>query len=313
MQTVTLGRSKLVATVAGLGTGGYSRIGFFQYGPEHAASIVRTAFDAGVNFFDSSAVYRTESAIGAGLHGIARDKYILSTKFLCRERGKGMKTEADFMESLEKSLRALRTDYVDIFHLHAVYPEDYARVCEIFVPALQKARQQGKIRFPGVTEIFNDDTTHDMLQMALEDDFFDVVMVGYNLLNPSAAQTVFPLAMEKNIGTLCMFAVRNALSHPDSLKQMIQEILAHGQADAGILRPDEDLSFLAREGGATSIVQAAYRFCRHTPGVDVVLTGTGNAEHLKENLASIKMPPLPEATLQKLAALFGSVTCVSGE
>ena len=189
MQTITLGRSNLTATVAGLGTGGFSRIGFFKYGPEHAASIVRAAFDEGVNFFDSAEIYGTESAVGAGLDGIARDKYILSTKFLHKRREGNIRTSAEFMESLEASLRALRTDYVDIYHLHGVHQDDYDRLCEIFIPAMEKARQQGKIRFPGVTEMFNTDTSHKMLRRAINDGFFDVVMVGYNLLNPSAAIT----------------------------------------------------------------------------------------------------------------------------
>ncbi|MGB7037690.1 MAG: hypothetical protein WBD71_19440, partial [Xanthobacteraceae bacterium] len=49
----------------------------------------------------------------------------------------------------------------------------------------------------------------------------------------------------------------------------------------------------------------AYRFVRHEPGVDVVLFGTGNVEHLRSNLASLLKPPLPQADRERLAALFG--------
>jgi aryl-alcohol dehydrogenase-like predicted oxidoreductase len=60
-------------------------------------------------------------------------------------------------------------------------------------------------------------------------------------------------------------------------------------------------------------MDAAYRFCRHTPGIDVVLTGTGSREHLLENLASIEKPPLPPHILEQIEALFGRVDCVSGQ
>lgn len=313
MQTVTLGRTGITATVAGLGTGGHSRVGFAKYGPDHAASIVRAAFDGGVNFIDSSAAYGTEGAVGQGMDGVPRDRYILSTKFPYRDKEGGIKSGGDLMAGLEASLKALRTDYVDIYHIHGVHPEHYAQACDALVPALIKAKEQGKIRFPGITEVFAFDTTHKTLQMAVPDDCFDVIMVGYNLLNPSAAKTVLPLTAERGIGTLCMFAVRDALSRPESLKADIAKMIASGQVDAALVKPDEDLSFLTEGGAAASVMEAAYRFCRHTPGLDVILTGTGSAEHLRENIASIQAPPLPDAILAKLDAMFGKVDCVSGE
>jgi aryl-alcohol dehydrogenase-like predicted oxidoreductase len=60
METITLGRTGLKATVAGLGCGGFSRIGFGKYGLDHAAGIVRTAYDNGVNFFYTATVYGTQ-------------------------------------------------------------------------------------------------------------------------------------------------------------------------------------------------------------------------------------------------------------
>jgi aryl-alcohol dehydrogenase-like predicted oxidoreductase len=138
-------------------------------------------------------------------------------------------------------------------------------------------------------------------------------MVGYNILNPSAARQVFPLAIEKNLGVLCMFAVRSALANPAQLKIDIGRILEHGQADPALVKDEKVLDFLVESGAAASIMEAAYRFCRHTPGVGVVLTGTGNAGHLKDNLASIQKGPLPKDVLEKLETLFGRVDCVNGQ
>src|SRR6202035_5580928 len=72
----------------------------------------------------------------------------------------------------------------------------------------------------------------------------------------------------------------------------------------------DPLGFLVHEGGASSVIDAAYRFVRHEPGVDVVLFGTGDPEHLRSNIASILKPPLPAADREKLAALFGHLVGV---
>ena len=76
----------------------------------------------------------------------------------------------------------------------------------------------------------------------------------------------------------------------------------------------DPLGFLVHDnaagGGATSVVDAAYRFVRHEPGVDVVLFGTGDVGHLKTNIASLLKPPLPEADRERLARLFGHLVGV---
>jgi aryl-alcohol dehydrogenase-like predicted oxidoreductase len=307
METVTLGRTGLKATVAGLGCGGFSRIGI-KYGLDHAAGIVRAAFDEGVNFFDTATAYGTQNAVGKGLSGIPRDRYILSTKFPYRN-----KSGEDLLRTLDESLRELGTGYVDIYHLHGVSAADYPAVKETLVPAMEQAKKAGKIRFTGITEAFGSDTAHQMYRLCLQDDLFDVIMVGYNLLNPSAAKRVLPAAREKNLGVLCMFAVRSALSNPGQLKTDIGRILARGQADPTLVKDEKVLDFLVDRGAASSVIEAAYRFCRHTPGIHVVLTGTSSAAHLRDNLASIRKGPLSGETLEKLETLFGRVDCVSGQ
>ncbi len=311
MQTTQLGRTRLRVTVAGLGTGGHSRVGIAQ-GEEHAAKIVRAAYDAGVNFFDTSAVYGTEAALGTGLAGIARDGYILSTKFPYKDKQGAVHKPEVLMAALENSLKLLRVDCVDIYHLHALVAEDYAQASETLFPAMIKAKEQGKLRFFGATELFSVDTGHEMFARALKDDFFDVIMVGYNLLNPSAAERVFPITMEKGVGVLCMFAVRSALSNPEKLGAEILRMAETQQIDEALVGSVDILDFLTENGAARSIMEAAYRFCRHTPGIDVTLTGTGSLDHLHDNLRSIEMPPLPGDILGKLRAMFGRVDCVSG-
>ena len=89
--------------------------------------------------------------------------------------------------------------------------------------------------------------------------------------------------------------VRRALSRPDELARVAAELVEQGRVDGADLDLDDPLGFLVHEGGAASVVEAAYRFARHEPGCHVVLTGTGSVEHLEENVRSINAPPLPDA------------------
>lgn len=313
METVTLGYTGIRVTAAGLGTGGHSRLGMSQHGLNHAAGIVRCAFENGVNFFDSSVIYGTESAIAEGLRGIHRDRYVLSTKYPYQNQDSGICTKNDLERVLEESLRSLGTDYIDIYHLHSVKTAHYEQVRDTLVPAMQKAQKQGKIRSIGITEGFYADTTHQMLKMAIMDDVFQVIMVGYNMLNPSAAKVILPEATKRGIGILCMYAVREALVNRRTLHKNIRTILVRSQADPNLLHANEDLSFLVHGGFADSIVEAAYRFCHHTPGIHTTLTGTGNTEHLIRNIKALQACPLHPDALDRLAALFGEVDCISGE
>jgi len=312
MEKHTLGRTGLEASVAGLGSGGFSRLGMFSEGIDHAGRIIRQAYEEGVNFFDTATRYGTEPALGKALQGIARDNYILSTKFPHSDNGKLKPAEA-LEQSVDESLKELKTDYIDIYHLHGVLPQLYPLARDRFYPELLKMKEKGKIRFTGLTELFGTDSSHEALKLALQDDLWDVVMLGYNIINPSAAKTVLPLTQAKNVGTLCMFAVRNSLSKPEELKIDVQKMIAAHQVDQSLVKEEHTLDFLIDSGYSKTIMEAAYRFCRHTAGIDVTLTGTGNPQHLAENIKSIQMPPLPREALDRLEAMFGRVDCVSGE
>jgi L-galactose dehydrogenase len=116
---------------------------------------------------------------------------------------------------------------------------------------------------------------------------------------------VFPITREKGIGTLLMFAVRSMFADPPRIARELRELAAKGLVDKSLGDTDDPLGFLIHEGGAANITEAAYRYVRHEPGVDVVLFGTGDAGHLRANVASLLKPPLPEADRAKLRALFG--------
>jgi len=96
------------------------------------------------------------------------------------------------------------------------------------------------------------------------------------------------------------------------LKEMCGELIQKRRITKNDLDANDPLGFLLRESDAATLPEAAYRFCRHEPGVDVVLTGTGNPEHLKENIAAILKPPLPQPVLERLDRLFGGLDSLTG-
>jgi len=309
-----LGRTGLSASVMGLGCGGPSRLGQrWEQGEAESVRVVRAALDAGVNLIDTAESYRTEAIVGAALRDVSRDDVIISTK-KSTWGDHWPATGEQVVEALEASLARLGTDYIDIYHMHAVTPERYSQACDELVPVLEKLRDQGKIRFLGITEEFNADFDHRMLQQAVKDDCWDVMMVGFNLLNQTARQSVFPATRAKNIGTLIMFAVRRAMSDPDRLVGTLADLVDRGKVDPAALNGDgAALGWLLGDGGATSMPDAAYRFCRHEPGADVILSGTGSLEHLAANVASHRREDLPVAHRRRLEEIFADVDDVSGQ
>jgi L-galactose dehydrogenase len=317
MKQVKLGKTGLEVGVAGLGSGGSSRLGQgYGFSREDSIKVIKAALDMGITFFDTAAVYKTEEIVGEGLLG-QRDEVVISTKVQVIKPGSSasgddMALPKQIRDGLETSLKKLQTDYIDIFHLHGVMPDQYGYCVEHLMPELIKMREQGKIRYIGITERFISDTDHIMLSKAVTDDFWDVMMIGLNFLNPSARKSLFPITQQKGIATLIMFAVRTALSKTSVLKELLQEMADQNLIDQVIASEPEPLKFLTDAGVASSIMDAAYRFCRFEPGAEVILTGTGNIDHLRQNVVSIDTLSLPSETLNQLDAIFGHVNTVSG-
>jgi aryl-alcohol dehydrogenase-like predicted oxidoreductase len=312
VEHTTLGRSGLRVSVAGLGCGGHSRLGTATGKSEQeSVAVVRQALDLGISLVDTAEAYGTEAIVGKALQDVRRDQVVIATKKLLPPPDHP-DPAGELRHGLEQSLRRLGTDYVDIYFLHGVRPGQYRFAHDVLVPVLIKMREQGKLRFIGITEAFSRDSGHDMLQQAVQADCWDVMMVGFNVLNQSARSRVFPHTQAKNIGVLGMFAVRTALSQPPRLKALLAELKDSGQVAAEVCDAADPLGFLTQGGKAASLPEAAYRYCRYEPGIDVVLTGTGNVEHLKANVAALLKPPLVEGNVRRIADLFGRVDSVSG-
>lgn len=310
MQYTTLGKTGLRVSVAGLGCGGNSRIGLGT-GKTEAESIalVRAALDLGITYFDTAEVYGTEPILGKAIVPHERLKVVISTKGRIRKDGDPLPV-ADVIANLDKSLRNLNTDFIDAYLLHGVPPEllDYAR--EQVLPALLKEKDKGKIRHIGITETAANDPDHAMLDRALNDPVWEVVMFAFHLMNQNARQIIFPRTRNGGAGTLLMFVVRNIFSKPAVLAETLSALAAAGTLPAALSDDPDPLGFLVHDGGAASLLDAAYRFARHELGSDVVLFGTSSIAHMHSNVASILAPPLPAADLTRLNELFGHLTGV---
>ncbi len=305
MQYTTLGRTGLRVSVAGLGTGGFSRMGLKSGKTEdEAACLVLDAVELGVNFIDTAPPYGTEGVVGKALKSLPRESVVVATKSTVHRNGEWWSPER-VVASLDNSLRVMGTDYIDVFNLHAVEPQMYDYALNTLAPALLAQKEKGKIGHIGLTENPIVDFTNETLKRALQDEVWEVFMVGFHMMHQGARQNVFPVSREKGIGTLLMFAVRSIFADPPRVAREMRALAAKGLVEPWLGETDDPLGFLVHEGGAADMIEAAYRFARHEPGVDVVLFGTGDAEHLRSNVASLLKPPLPAADRAKLAALFG--------
>jgi aryl-alcohol dehydrogenase-like predicted oxidoreductase len=310
MEYATLGRTGLKVSVAGLGCGGFSRLGLGTgKSTAEAVTLIRQALDMGVNLLDTAAAYGTEEVVGEAIKHVGRENVVIATKaWIPRSEGRHAVERA--VAGLDNSLRRLGTDYVDIFQLHGVMPGAYEQAREVIAPALLKEQAKGKLRHLGVTEAASEDSEHDMLQRAVKDGVWDVVMVAFHMMHQNARAKVFPLTLANRVGTLLMFVVRNIFSRPERLTTALRELTQRRELPRWLADAPNPLGFLLHEGGAGTITEAAYRFARHEPGVDVVLFGTGDPEHLRSNIAALLAPPLPLADRLTLTKLFGRLSGV---
>jgi aryl-alcohol dehydrogenase-like predicted oxidoreductase len=305
-----LGKTGLRVSVAGLGCGGFSQLGLAAGRDEgHAIAIIREAIDLGVNFFDTAAAYGTENVLGKAIKSVRREDVVIATKAPFAVSS-GRAAPETIVASLDNSLRQLDTDYIDVYQLHGVSPAAYDHARDVLAPVLLREKEKGKFRHLGISETAPHDPRHEMIGRAAGDGIWEVVMVGFHMMHQNARGAVFPPTMASGIGTLVMFVVRNIFSQPERLRATMRDLAAAGEVPSWLAEALDPLGFLVHQGGATSVPDAAYRFVRHEPGVDVVLFGTGDLQHLRTNIASILKPPLPEADRQRLSELFGHLVGV---
>jgi aryl-alcohol dehydrogenase-like predicted oxidoreductase len=228
MQYTTLGRTGLKVSVAGLGTGGFSRLGLKAGKSEdECARLIHEAVSLGINFIDTGATYGTEGIVGKALKTLPRDKVVVATKAQIG-RGGNFQPPDRVIATLDNSLKLMGTDYVDVFNLHGIELHEYDHAINVIAPALIEEKRKGKIRHIGITENPIVDFDNLMLKRALADDVWEVFMVGFHMMHQVARQNVFPATQKKRIGTLLMFAVRSIFADPPRIASEMKELAARG-------------------------------------------------------------------------------------
>lgn len=174
---------------------GFGGIPIIPLSKDEAVSVIRHCFEIGINFFDTANMYHdSEEKIGAALTTV-RDRVILATK--TAERGAKETTE-----HIELSLKRLKTDQIDLYQLHNVSNED--ALTQVLAPggayeAAVKAREQGKVRFIGIS-------SHSISTAikALNTGLFETLQVPFNFMEKDPADELFPLARQLDVGIIAM-------------------------------------------------------------------------------------------------------------
>ena len=126
MEYRTLGRTGFEVSLLSLGSGGARSLGqSIGMTQDEQTALVQRAQALGINLIDTSAHYgESEKILGRALEGVRRDTYFLTTKWLAMKDGRSVPDPDLLVESVNQSLKRLRTDYVDIMMFHGLLPEE---------------------------------------------------------------------------------------------------------------------------------------------------------------------------------------------
>ena len=297
-------------SVAGIGCGGFSALGMSNgKTEEEAADVVRTALDLGVNYIDTAAVYGTEGAVGRAIAG-RRNEVVIATKGPVADRAGRLLSGAEIADGIDSSLRALRTEFIDVYQPHGPRPGMLEHLLHVALPVLVRAKEAGKIAHIGLSES-GDDPQHEIVAGAANASAaFEVMLIAFHMMHQTAGQGLFERLRRDGVGVVVMYAVRNMFARKARLAEVFAELAADGRLPAAMARQPDPLGFLVHAAGAASLTEAAYRFARYERGVDVVLFGTGDPDHVRANVAAILKPPLPDEDIAKIRELFGHLAGV---
>ena len=246
-----------------------SKIGFGgmrlpdEISEEEAAALLHTAFSHGVNYFDTAPGYgRSEDVFGRAFTTMPRDRFYVSTKSMGR-------SAAEVRADVERSLRRLGLEYIDVLHMWCVMDlEDFrSRIANGVLREMERLRDEGLIRHISLSTHM---TGADMAT-AFSEYPFAGVLLGYSAINFAYREQGIAAAAERNMGVVVMNPLGGGLipQHPEYFDYLKT-------------RPEE------------SVTEAALRFLLNDPGITVALVGFSNAAQISEALSAVDgCRPLP--------------------
>lgn len=290
MEKRQLGKTDMNVSVLGFGG---AEIGFEGATPETVEKLLNSALDAGLNVIDTAECYEgSEELIGQSV-GRRRDQFFLFTK--CgHPRGVGSEdwSIGSILESIERSLRRLQTDRLDLVQLHSC-SEAVLKKGDV-ITALQTARERGYTRYIG----YSGDSR--AARFAVESGAFDTLQTSINIADQEAIELTVPLARERQMGVIAKRPIANAAwktGHKpiDSYQHTYWDRLRKLDYDFINNRPLEHS------------ISYALRFTLTVPGVHTAIVGTTKPERWQENARLLDDGMLPASDFQAIRARWDDI------
>ena len=248
-------------------------------------ALLGAALDEGVTLLDTARGYgASEERIGRSL-GARREQIVLSTK-----GGYGVDGVADWTalaieRGIDDALRRLRTDRIDVFHLHSCPLETLRR--DDILGALDHARASGKIRVAAYSG------ENDALAWAAASERFGSVQCSVNVFDQWSARSTLRAAVARGVGVLAKRPLANA---PWRFAER-----PHGEYAETYW---ERMRAMAFDPSPLAWHEVALRYSAYAPGVAAILVGTSSAAHLKADVRLFEKGPLPAEVIGALEARF---------
>lgn len=287
-----LGRTDMVASVLGFGG---SEIGYERASVRTVTRLLGGAIDAGLNVIDTAECYEdSETLIGQALGDRRREVYLFTKCGHPHGWGRGDWRPDALLKSIERSLRRLRTDCVDLVQLHSCGLAQLRQGDA--VAALEEARRRGWTRYIGYSG------DGDAARHAVEGGRFDTLQTSVSVADQEAIDLTLPLAREREMGVIAKRPLANvAWRHarkPDAYSAPYWSRLR-----------TLDYDFL--KGDPATAVGTALRFTLAVPGVHTAIVGTRKPERWEENAALLAAGPLPDTEWERIRARWRAVADAS--
>jgi aryl-alcohol dehydrogenase-like predicted oxidoreductase len=292
MERRRLGRTDMDVSVLGFGG---SEIGYERASAGTVARLLGSALDAGLNVIDTAECYEdSESLIGRALGPRRKDVYLFTK---CGHAGGWAREDwrpSALLGSIERSLKRLATDHVDLIQLHSCSLTDLRRGDAI--TALERARERGWARYIGYSG------DGEAARHAIECGRFDTLQTSVSIADQQALDLTLPLAREHGTGVIAKRPLANV-----AWRHARRPAEPYYQTYWSRLRA-LDYDFLASPAEA---VATALRFTLAAPGVHTAIVGTAKPERWGQNAALLAAGPLPAARFEQIRARWRHVAAAS--
>lgn len=290
MEYRQLGRTGLSVSALSFGASSLGSV-FRDIDEQEGIKTVRTAVEHGINYIDVSPYYgltKAETVLGKALAELDRDRVIVSSK-----AGRYGKDEFDFsyervVASVDESLQRLQTDVLDIVFLHDIEFGRYEQVVEEGIAALQHLKQEGKIRFYGVSGL-----PLATLRRVLDDDVPLDVMLSYchYSLNDTSLLDLLPLLEEKGVGLVNASPLSMGLLHDGPVADW-------HPADEEIIKVCKETAQYCKDHGE-NMAKLAIQFSTSNARIPTTLVSTASVQNIVNNINWAK-EPIDEALLKEV-------------